>query len=288
MKIIRKECKFGSNANQKFYHERFANYKEFYDVVMSRQNNHPHESLQEVFDNHSKSWVGVNSIEEATDMFLNGWQQNVERMKIAFKKELDTLEHDRPRKMVNSVAGFVPIVPNALLGLPNSMIDVRMSPKKSKILNFMVAIDRAGSNSVEEIIKKMSKTFAYIAMLERSGQYRCRIEVFFTAFSEYGTSKPKTSMSVLVKSENQLFDIKRLCFPVIHPAMLRLFGFAWAESLPFDYDEIAYESSYGTAFEYFSDRCKEDFIKVVNENNEKTICLDLHSDIEEMLGKEVE
>ena len=33
---------------------------------------------------------------------------------------------------------------------------------------------------------------------------------------------------------------------------------------------------------------KEDFIKVVNEINEKTICLDLHSDIEEMLGKEVE
>jgi hypothetical protein len=285
MKIIRKQAKFGSKTNQKFYHERFANYKEFYDCIMSRQSN-AHQTIQQVMDDHDSSWVGVRSVEEATNLFLNGWQQNVERMKVAFNKELNALDQGRPVKLVNSVCGFMPIVPNAIMGLPKSMIDVRIVPKKSKILNFMIAIDRACSYSVEEIIKKMSKMLAYIAMLERSGQYRCRIEVFFTAFSGRSRSGTNTSASVLVKSENQLFDIKRVCFPVIHPAMLRLFMFAWEESLPLDYSDYRV-SGYGCIFALWGDEYKRDFINVVNENNEKTICLDLRSNIEEVLGKEV-
>ena len=252
---------------------------------MERQNKRPHKTLQEVFNENDKSWIGVNSIEQAKDMFLNGWQQNVEKMKIAFKKELDTLEHDSPRKMVNSVAGFVPIVSNAVMGLPNSMIDVRMSPKKSKILNFMVSISKAGYNSAETVISKMSKIFAYIAMLERSGQYRCRISVFGKASSPYDT-KTLATFSVLVKNENQLFDIKRLCFPVIHPAMLRLFSFAWAESLPLDLYDY-YDSGYGTGFEHWNEEHKIDLMNAYNENGEKTICLDLNSDMETLLGKEV-
>ena len=285
MKIIHKAAKFGGKQNQMFYHERYGNYKEFYDTVMARQSR-AHRTLEGILSDGGTGWVGVNSVEQAQDLFLNGWQQNVEKMKVAFKKELDCLEHDRPRKMVANVAGFIPIVPNALLGLPKSMIDVKFAPKKSKILNFMVSIDRSCGNDVETIIKKMTKIFAYIAMLERSGQYRCRIEVFFTAYGDSSRNGTNTSASVLIKSENQLFDIKRLCFPIIHPAMLRLFMFAWNECLPLDYSDYRV-GGYGCSFEHWSEEYKKDFINMVNETGQKTICLDLHSNIEEVLGKEV-
>lgn len=283
MKIIQKTARFGERLNQKFYHERYSNYKEFYDMVMSRQ---PiaHRTLEQVLNDGGTNWVGVNSVEQAQDLFLNGWQQNVEQMKVAFNKELDCLEHDRPRKMAASVSGFMPIVPNALLGLPNSMIDIKLTPKKSRILNFMVSIDRSCGNDVSTIIQKMTKMFAYIAMLERNGQYRCRIEVFFTAYGNSSRIGTNTSASVLVKSENQLFDIKRLCFPIIHPAMLRLFMFAWNESLPLDYSDYKV-SGFGCSFEHWSSDYKKDFINVVNEVGQKTICLDLHSNIEELLKK---
>ena len=286
MKIIRKTAKFDRINNQKFYHERFENYKEFYDVLMSRQPK-ANQTLESVLNDHGRGWVGVNSVEEAKNLFLNGWQQNVENLKVAFNKELNVLEQGRPTKMVSSVNGFIPIVPNALLGLPNSMIDMKLAPKKSKILNFMISIDRSCGNSVKEIIDKMSKMFAYIAMLERSGQYRCRIEVFFTAFDGYSNNdKTYTSASVVVKNENQLFDIKRLCFPIIHPAMLRLFMFAWNECLPLEYTSYRI-GGYGCAFEHWSQSSKQDFINMVNVGNEKTICLDLNSDIEEVVREEV-
>lgn len=286
MRIIHKTARFGSSDDQEFYHERFSSYKEFIDTVDSRQSN-AHKGMDEILSNGGSGWVGVKSVNEARELLLNGWEKNVERLKSTFNRELDSLEHDRPVKLANSVCGFMPIVPNAIMGLPNSMIDVRMSKKKSRILSFMVSIDRSCSTSTEEIIKRMSKVLAYIAMLERSGQYRCRIEVYFTAFGGCPRDKVNTSCSILVKSENQLFDIKRTCFPVIHPAMLRLFMFAWEESLPLDYDTYRCYG-YGTSFEHWDEEYKKDFIdNVLNENNEKTICIDLMSNMEEIIGKEV-
>lgn len=285
MKIINKKAKFGRKQDQKFYHERFENYDEFYRTIMKRQDN-ARKTLEDVFNQHDKDWTGVQSVEQAKDMLLNGWSKNVDRLKQSFNQELNTLENNKAKKTINSVAGFMPIVPNALMGLPNSMISMKLEPKKSKIFNFMIAIDRACNNSVETIIEKMSKIFAYIAMLERSGQYRCRIEVFFTAYGGSERSGTNTSVSVLVKNENQLFDIKRVCYPVIHPSMLRLFAFAWEESLPLDYDDYRV-CGYGTSFEHWNDTYKQDFINMVNEKGEKTICLDLFSNIKEKIEKEV-
>lgn len=285
MRTIKRKAKFGSKPDQMFYHERFENYKEFRDAIMARQDG-AHKTIESVMSNGGSDWVGCKSVKEAEDMLMNGWAKKVEDMKIAFKKELATLDNSRLRTTVASVSGFMPIVPNALLGLPNSMIDVRMTPKKSRILNFMVSIDRSCGNSVDEIVRKMTKIFAYMAMLERSGQYRCRIEVFFTAFGGHGRDRTNTSVSVLVKSENQLFDIKRLCFPIIHPAMLRLFAFAWEESLPMPADQYM-EGGYGTSFEHWDEEYKRDYIGAVGEEGQKTICIDLHSDIEEIIGKEV-
>lgn len=283
MKIIRKKVQFCSSSRQQaLYHEKFGSYKEFYDVIMSRQPN-ASERLEDILLSGGSGWVGVNSVEEAKNLLLNGWQQNVERVKATFNRQLNCLEKEMPRKLVANVAGFMPIVPNALLGLPNSMIDVRMAPKKSKILNFMVSLSRASSNSVETIIEKMGKVFAYVAMLERSGQYRCRISCFGKASAPDDHKEVFATFSVLVKSENQLFDIKRLCFPVVHPAMLRLFSFAWADSLPLD--SYSYKScGYGTAFEKWNKQDKETFLGALTEGNEKTIAIDMDTDIEELLG----
>lgn len=286
MKIVKKKIEFRSkNIVQDLYFEKFESYKDFYDVLMKRQPD-AYEKLEDILFDGGSSWVGVNSVEQAKDMFLNGWEQNVEKMKVAFKKELNTLEHNRKPKMFNNVAGFMPVVPNALRGLPNSMIDTRMEPKKSKILNFMVSISRAACNSVDEIIRKMSKIFAYVAMLERSGQYRCRITCFGKASAPNDRKKVLAAFSILIKNENQLFDIKRLCFPVIHPAMLRLFSFGWAKSLPLNRADYL-ESGYGAAFERWLNQDKQDFINQITDGNEKTIVVDLDTDIEEMLGKEV-
>lgn len=269
----------------KLYHEAYANYQEFYETLMARQSG-AHETLENIMKESNVDWVGVGSVEEAKNLFLNGWEKPLEDLKGQVDKELKTLENKRSFKPVSSVCGFAPIVPNALMGLPNSMFDIKREKVKSRVLRFILMIDRVCRVSTDEIIRKMSKQLAYIAMLERSGMYRCRLEVCFVAFgglNENG-SKYSTSCSVLVKSENQLFDAKRLCYPVINPSMLRLLMFGWNKSLPMPINDYRVWG-YGTSFEKWDEKSKKAFIDAINENNENVICVDLDTDVEKMLKK---
>lgn len=281
MKVIEKKW----SGDVKLYHEAYDSYKEFYETLMARQGR-AYEKLETIMNNHDASWVGVRSVEEAKKLFLEGWEQPLERMKVQIDRELNTLENKKRAKAFNNVCGYVPVIPNALMRLPNAMIDTRVDKVASKVLRFCISIDRACGCDTDMIMNQMSKQLAYIASLERSGRYRCRIEVFFTAFGGLNRngSKYSTSCSVLVKSENQLFDTKRLCYPVINPSMLRLLMFGWNESLPLRH--MDYEvGGYGTSFEHWDSTSKEAFINAINENGEKIICLDLKSNIEEVLRK---
>ena len=273
------------SGDVKLYHEAYASYKEFYETLMERQTR-AHKKLEAVMAGNSADWIGVKSVEEAKGLLLNGWEKPLEELKVQIDSELRTLENRKKAKAFNDVCGYAPIIPNALMRLPNSMINTRVERVASRVLRFLISIDRACNVSTDEIIRKMSKTLAYIASLERSGKYRCRIEVLFAAFGglHRNGNKYSTSCSVLVKSENQLFDAKRLCYPVINPSMLRLLMFGWNESLPLEHSDY-YVCGYGTSFECWDGESKKAFIDAINENNENVICLDLDSDVERVLKK---
>lgn len=273
------------SGSVKLYHEAYDNYKEFYETLMARQPK-AYETLRTILRSHDTDWVGVRSVEEAQNLFLNGWEQPLEKLKVQIDKELGNIENTKKRRAYANVCGYAPIIPNALMRLPNAMIDSRIEKVASRVLRFCIAIDRGCSNDVDTIVNKMSKQLAYIASLERSGKYRCRIEVFFVAFGglQRNGMKYSTSCSVLVKSENQLFDTRRLCYPVINPSMLRLLMFGWNESLPLAHSDYAV-GGYGTSFEYWDNESKKAFINAINENGENVICLDLKSDVEQVLKK---
>ena len=273
------------SGDVKLYHEAYASYKEFYETLMARQGR-AYEKLETIMSNHDAKWVGVRSVDEAKNLLLNGWEKPLEELKVQVDRELRTLENKKKARAYNDVCGYMPIIPNALMCLPNAMINTRVDKVASRVLRFCIAIDRVWSVSTDEIIRKMSKTLAQIASLERSGKYRCRIEVFFVAFGgKYNNgNKYSTSCSVLVKSENQLFDTKRLCYPIINPSMLRLLMFGWNESLPLAHSDYTV-GGYGASFERWDEGSKKAFIDAINENNENIICLDLNSDVEQILKK---
>ena len=282
MKTIKKTAEFGTGKNQKFFIETFENYKEFYETIKSREKT-AHETIKEVFNEHSSSWLGVKSIEEAENYLFNGWDKYVDKINNMFNKNVELLGCRKVTRMYNNVCGFMPIIPNALMGLPKSMIDFKKDYKKSKILNFLIVIDRGCGNSPEEIIEKMTKQLAVIACLEKTGKYRCRIDVAFCGFSdEYRASKTYACCKLKVKSENQPFDIKRLCYPVVHSSMLRLMMFSWYESIPMNYRDYHIDG-YGTSVEYWNSTCKKQLAEIVKDNNEKVIVFDFGTDAENLL-----
>lgn len=285
MRTIRKEISTNGGATHStMFHESYDNYMEFYETVMGRQSK-ARRTIDNVFNEHSADWLGCDSVEEAKQMFLNGWDKPLDRIKhsVNFDKACSTAEFQRPRP-IQDVAGYQPIVPNALMGLPKSMINQRMAKRKAKVIRFMVSIDRAGHYDVDDITKKMCEAMSFIADVERSG-IRTRLEVFFAGYgsNNIGDGKKKASCSILVKKETQPFDLKRLCYPIINPSMLRLLVFAWYESANVPMGNTEYwQGGYGTSFEYWSNEGKKAFVNAINELGEKTITIDMHSDFKKM------
>lgn len=284
MRVVNKNIKFGGGYN-KMYYEQFGSYDEYLRILEDRNKTNPHRE-RERLENLTGEWNGVNSYEEARDLLVNGWESQVTYLKKRLAKEIDLCDDKKVVKTYNDVAGYMPIVPNAIMNLPIAMINQRTDRKKSKVIKFLIGMNRSCGYSSKDIIDKMSKILARIAILERHG-YRCRLEVFGAFHTGEDCEKTIACHSVLIKSENQLFDLKRVAFPIAHTAMQRVFGFGWENSIPLKDSEYHF-GGLGRAIQYWRKEKKDDLLNAVNESNEKLVYVSMDTDIEDMFGKEGE
>lgn len=268
------------------YVERFGNYREFIETLNKRL---PEERKNNPSGCELGSWYGVNSWDEAYKLLLEGWDKPVRSIEMNFDHNLMKVREKARRKTFSSVAGFAPIPAHAVMNLPNSMLDQKMESRKTKVLDFLIMIDRACSHSAQEIEERMSKQLAGIAALERDYGYRCRISVSFAAFSGYPRGGKANACCVLkVKDESQPFDIKRLAFPIAHAAMLRALMFRWERTLTAEggigvkYNQY-HETGLGTAYERWPKSDKDRFVGMASDGKSKMIVLDFNSNVEEVI-----
>lgn len=268
--------------NRKMYIEKYKSYKEFVETIKEREKTYCKDSshyLAKNWDSKDTSWIGIDNYETAESYLLNGWENHLEMMKKEIDKNINLMDNKKVIKQYSDVCGFAPIVPNALLGLPNCMLNTHKDVKKSKIIKFLFEMNKPWTYSSKQIIEKYSKILANIAILEKNG-YRCRIELNGT-FSNMHENQTIVGCNILVKSENQLFDVKRLCFPLVHSAMSRLFGFAWENSLPIK--DNYHISGMGQALYLWNKIDRDEVLNALNERNEKIVYVSMDTDENELL-----
>jgi hypothetical protein len=187
-----------------------------------------------------KSWTGCKDIKTALDLLSNGWSENV--AKLTSKMNGVTQKVDGKRiTFRNDVVGFNPIVPLAIMGVPESMLNSKMKPIKTKVIDVYYDTTVSCGNSPEQIMANGMKVMETVINLEQSG-YRVRL----SAMQGYTDRNSSDILIVGVKSEYQPLDIKRIMFPLMHPAMFRLVGFGWYERCP----TSKYRGGYGHGFAY--------------------------------------
>ena len=275
------------------YVEEFGDYREFLETLERRK---PEEAKNTSPSDYKLTvdWNGVGSWDEAYDLLKKGWDAPVKRIVCDFDKNLAKTRERTRRRNFASVEGFAPIPAHAVMNLPNSMINQRTEAKKTKILDFIVMIDRACHVSTMEIERKMSEQLAAIASLERDFGFRCRISVAFAPFSGYAREgKTNTACVLKVKDESQPFDIKRLAFPIVHSAMLRALMFRWERTLSAEDGLNASYGKYhdggmGTSFERWRESYKKEFSGMISGNGSKVIVLDFDSKVEDVIKQGTE
>ena len=210
---------------QEYIIEEFTSYSELLKVNDSREPIHG-----EVRTKAKRSWNGA-TYDEAVEMLLYGWQdaEKVNTVKDRIR-ELEKMQDVEKLSFKNDIVGYAPVVPLALQGVPQNMINCTMKPKKAKVINLSVDVTVSCGTSVEEILNWGATLVAKIMNLEKEG-FRVRIEVV-TTFTDDTWSSKVHAMKVLIKGENQPFDIKRMMFMIAHSAKLRCIGFDWYERLP--------------------------------------------------------
>lgn len=206
----------------KFHIEQFNSAAEVADVSSTRQMTSS--SFYDIRTEARRDWHGA-TYDEAIDMLRHGYQPTVDSMKGVFKAGLQG--ESKRFSFQNSVAGFAPVVPLALKGVPNSMIDMRLKPIKAKVVDiYYDSTFRCGTSS-EDIIKTGQKVLGAIVELERQG-YRFNLY----AVQSYCDSIDADVLIVKVKSAEQPLDLKRVSFPLTHTAFFRAIGFDWYSKMP--------------------------------------------------------
>lgn len=175
------------------------------------------------------SWHGVRSKEEAYNMLDTGYQPVVERL----KETLKVVPQSSPRfTFSNNVQGFLPIVPLALKGVPNSMLDMRIRPMKAKVLNVYYDMTANCDKDVDDFIKAGKLLLGTILALEQQG-YRFNLYALQSYWDAHNYAKHSIDfLCVKVKSSSSPFDLKRMSFPLTHPAFFRVIGFEWQGKSP--------------------------------------------------------
>lgn len=186
-----------------------------------------------------RDWYGVDSYEEALRLLADGYQPTVEKLKDTLK--ISRMGNGKRIAFQNNIAGFAPIVPLALKGVPNCMVGMTMKQIKCKVVDVYYDLAVPCYVSTETIVKNGQKLLETILRLEAEGY---RFNLF--GMQAYSDEKSADILTVKVKSSDKPIDLKRMSFPLTHPAFFRVIGFDWYSRFP----ESKYRSGYGRALKH--------------------------------------
>lgn len=217
--------------------------------------------FHDMSDSHQvdKYWTGVSSLGEALELMKTGYQPTVDKMKTGLKAKANVQGQSKRISFFNDVVGYSPIVPLALLGVPNSMQNSYMKPIKAKVLNIYYDMTASCGTSKEAIIEAGQKLLAAIMELEMQG-YKFNLY----AIQSYFNGRTADMLCTKIKSSNTPLDLKRISFPLTHTAYFRVIGFDWYSKTP----KGKYRDSYGHALGYdFNERQMQEGFKEIFGSN---------------------
>ena len=212
------------------YIDSFGSLNEFYDYLCNTPFNSAfrwaeHSSVDTSI--YQQKWTQTESFDEAVLLMKRGWsdmaQKLVNKLKVIDKKTAMVTK----RRSVNSVAGFHPVVPLYLAGVPTSMVSYKMVPVKQKIVNITKLFNYHAGITSETIIDESIKVLQMVKKLESQG-YSVNVNVAF------GSSKNGRNIaaSIRIKNANERLNVSKLAFPMVHPSMLRRLMFRYIEVTP--------------------------------------------------------
>lgn len=205
--------------------EDFESIDKMLSVVTNRPNNDIMKS-ENSSNTSSYSFTGTHNWNEAVNLFRKGYTEVLGQIKKGVSEDIKRTESIQKRRTSTNVVGYAPHVPNAILGLPNSMIFTESVPQKVKAISIVYSITETCGHDKDEFVTSGICVLNIINRLELLG-YRVSLKIMFMCAKE---GNDRAFGSIKVKDFKEHLDLQKLCFPVAHSSMFRRFGFKWLET----------------------------------------------------------
>lgn len=213
----------------KYICETFNSIDQMLNVLDKRPLNKLFEGETCSSQNENSGFAGTANYAEAVELIKNGWDEPVKELKKASAelrvKANGTTTKTRPR---NSVIGYAPCVPAAILGLPESMIATERTPSKIKAVTLIYCSDASARAKTSDFLKAGAVVLNIVNELELKG-YRVRL---INEFNACHVSDEAMVTRVTLKDWRQPLDLKKITFPLAHGSMTRRFSFRYTETQP--------------------------------------------------------
>lgn len=176
----------------------------------------------------SKSFAGTASFEQADNLRRKGDKKSLAMLneyKIKFDKYIQ-YNNGYKIKQRNDIHGFVPIVPNAIIGLPLAMINQSREVKKVKAIDIFYNVSIRCSTGTKDIARKGAIMLSLIDALERKG-YRVNLKVGSVSMKGNTVHGVITTM----KRYDEPLNIRKLAYYLVNPSCLRRTFFKLKETI---------------------------------------------------------
>lgn len=200
-----------SASDYSLYREDFGSIYSLLNTINNRENNSFMRNEDSSQERGNEEWSGTSSYEEAQSLLIHGYEDPIKDIKsnLAKNKKLTSKIYSSiPKPIVqNRVVGFVPNVPNALKGLPESMITLEKLHKKRKTISIIYAT--GGSCGVESdvLASAGAALVSAINLIELSG-VQTELSIGFMPTKE---TKQIIFPTVKIKSYGERFNLHKIC-----------------------------------------------------------------------------
>lgn len=223
--------------------EEYDTIGELVRVLMERPNNEGMKYANSS-ETSSEKFSGTKNLKQALDFLNNGWTEKLGEIKkgLATKSSVKTTQNTNRRRPTTCIVGYAPCVPNAILGLPNSMIATENTPVKVKAVTIVYCPSVSAGWKAERLMKCGIEVLRIVNKLELDG---VRVKLVVEGLCSDSGNGTTAQCLVTVKDWRQPLDLAKIAFPIAHPSLLRRIMFKWLETVP-DMNDKYFSSGYGT------------------------------------------
>lgn len=209
---------------KKIIKEHFDSIDKFLKAMDERPNNEAMSGEYSSTKTDDYNFSMTKNYSEAKELILNGYKDPLNEI----KENVNFIGSNKEKgiKFENNVYGYIPNVPNAILGLPKSMIDIKQVKRKISVLDLIYCPVAPCVVDGEEFIKGGIKLLNVINTLEKN---KIRVKLRIAVKCSYSNNEISLA-TIQFKNYNEQLNLLKLCFPMCHPAYLRRFGFKWLET----------------------------------------------------------